>query len=73
MANSGNKVLKELVEAGKESGMLSLDEINRSLTSNSMSTEDIDGLMGTLEDMGIQVVDDKKFKAAEREEKESYT
>ena len=73
MANSGNKVLKELVEAGKESGMLSLDEINRSLTSNSMSTADIDGLMGTLEDMGIQVVDDKKFKAAEREEKESYT
>lgn len=73
MANSGNKVLKELVEAGKESGMLSLDEINRSLTSNSMSAEDIDGLMGTLEDMGIQVVDDKKFKAAEREEKESYT
>ncbi len=73
MANSGNKVLKELVEAGKESGVLSLEEINRSLTSNSMSAEDIDGLMGTLEDMGIQVVDDKKFKSAEREEKESYS
>ena len=64
MANSGNKVLKELVDAGKESGMLSLDEINRSLTANSMSAEDIDGLMGTLEDMGIQVVDDKKIKSA---------
>lgn len=73
MANSGNKVLKELVEAGKESGMLSLDEINRSLTSNSMSAEDIDGLMGTLEDLGIQVVDEKKFKAASLADKEVYT
>lgn len=71
MANPGNKALKELVDAGKESGMLSLDEINRSLTSNSMSAEDIDGLMGTLEDMGIQVVDDKKFKSSS--DKETYT
>ena len=73
MANPGNKALKELVEAGKESGMLSLDEINRSLTSNSMSAEDIDGLMGTLEDMGIQVVDDKKIKSASLADKEVYT
>ncbi len=73
MANPGNKALKELVEAGKESGMLSLEEINRSLTSNSMSAEDIDGLMGTLEDMGIQVVDDKKIKAASLADKEVYT
>ena len=73
MANSGNKVLKELVDAGKESGMLSLDEINRSLTANSMSAEDIDGLMGTLEDMGIQVVDDKKIKSASLADKEVYT
>ncbi len=73
MANSGNKVLKELVDAGKESGMLSLDEINRSLTANSISAEDIDGLMGTLEDMGIQVVDDKKIKSASLADKEVYT
>lgn len=73
MANPGNKALKELVEAGKESGMLSLEEINRSLTSNSMSAEDIDGLMGTLEDMGIQVVDDKKIKSASLADKEVYT
>ncbi len=73
MANSGNKALKELVETGKESGMLSLDEINRSLTTNAMSAEDIDGLMGTLEDMGIQVVDDKKIKSASLADKEVYT
>ena len=64
MANSGNKDFKDLVESGKESGMVSLDEINRSLTSNSVNAEDIDNLMGTLEDMGIQVVEDKKFKSS---------
>lgn len=73
MANPGNKVLKELVEVGKENGFLSLDEINRSLTSSSMSAEDIDGLMGTLEDLGIQVVDQKKYKAVAMADKEAYT
>ncbi len=67
MANPGNKALKELVEIGQESGMISLDEINRSLSSNLMSAEEIDGLMGTLEDKGIQVVDEKKSKSAEKE------
>lgn len=71
MANLGNKDFKELVESGKESGMVSLDEINRSLTSNSVNAEDIDNLMGTLEDMGIQVVDDKKFKSG-ADTKDSY-
>lgn len=73
MANSENKALNDLVEAGKESGMLSLDEINRSLTTNAMSADDIDGLMGTLEDMGIQVVDDKKYKSAAAEAKETIS
>jgi len=55
-----NKALKELVEIGKEHGYLTLDEINKSLTSAAMNADDIDGLMGTLEDLGIQVVDRKK-------------
>ncbi|MBR3899376.1 MAG: hypothetical protein IKJ44_03800, partial [Elusimicrobiaceae bacterium] len=67
MANPANKALKELVELGQESGMLSLDEINRSLSSNMMSAEEIDGLMGTLEDKGIQVVDEKKSKSGSAE------
>ena len=58
-----NKDFKDLVESGKESGMVSLDEINRSLSSNAASAEEVDNLMGTLEDMGIAVVEDKKFKS----------
>ena len=58
-----NKDFKDLVESGKESGMVSLDDINRSLSSNSASAEEVDNLMGTLEDLGIAVVEDKKFKS----------
>jgi len=68
-----NKALKELVEIGKENGYLTLDEINKSLTSSAMNAEDIDGLMSTLEDLGIQVVDRKKYKAVAMAEKEAYT
>ena len=50
---SGNKALKDLVEEGKESGFLSLEELNRSIAASDMSAEDIDGVMGTLDDMGI--------------------
>jgi len=68
-----NKALKDLIELGKEHGYLTLEEINRSLTSASMSSEDIDSLMTTLEDLGIAVVDRKKYKAVAMAEKEAYT
>ena len=67
---ASGKALKDLVEEGKESGVLSLDELNRSIAAADMSAEDIDGVMDTLDDLGIQVVDQKKFKAAAPQEKE---
>ena len=70
---SGNKALKDLVEEGKESGFLSLEELNRSIAASDMSAEDIDGVMRTLDDLGIQVVDQKKYKAAAAENKEALS
>jgi len=67
------KALKDLVELGKEHGYITLEEINRSLTNASMSSEEIDTLMGTLEDLGIEVVDRKKFKMVAAAEREAYT
>lgn len=64
---SGNKALKDLVEEGKESGFLSVDELNRSLAAADMSAEDVNGVMGTLDDLGIQLVDQKKLKETEKE------
>ena len=70
---SGNKALKDLVEEGKESGFLSLEELNRSIAASDMSAEDIDGVMGTLDDLGIQVVDQKKFKSVSAPDKEALS
>lgn len=70
---SGNKALKDLVEEGKESGFLSLEELNRSIAASDMSAEDIDGVMGTLDDLGIQVVDQKKFKSVSASDKDALS
>jgi len=67
------KALRDLVELGKEHGYITLEEMNRSLTNASMSSEEIDTLMGTLEDLGIEVVDRKKFKMVAASEREAYT
>src|SRR3954469_13367564 len=73
MAGLRKAALRDLVELGKEHGYLTLEEINRSLTTASMSSEEIDGLMTTLEELGIEVVDRKKFKQVSAAEKEAYT
>ena len=70
---SGNKALKDLLEEGKESGILSLEDLNRSIAAADMSVEDIDGIMGTIDDLGIQVVTQKKLKSAPAPEKETLS
>ena len=59
-----HKALQELIELGKEHGYLTLEEINRSLESENMGTEEIEELMSTLEDLGVDIVDRKKTKSA---------
>lgn len=66
-----NKALQELIELGKEHGYLTLEEINRSLESENMGTEEIEELMSTLGDLGIDIVDRKKRGASTKEETQS--
>ncbi|HAH07011.1 MAG TPA: hypothetical protein DCM05_10885, partial [Elusimicrobia bacterium] len=73
MTSTSKQALGDLIELGKEHGYLTLEEINRSLTAANMSSEEIDGLMATLEDLGIEVVNRKKLKVATPVEKEAYT
>src|SRR5437763_1950279 len=49
--------IKKLIEHGKEAGYLTYDEINRRLPEQSIGGEELDELFGTLEDLGIEVVD----------------
>ena len=70
------QALGDLIEMGKEHGYLTLEEINKSLTSAHMASEDIDALMATLEDLGIEVLNRRKAKpqGPEKEkEKDQYT
>ncbi len=49
--------IKSLIEKGKEAGYLTYEEINRKLPEGVIGGEELDDLFGTLEDMGIEVVD----------------
>jgi len=49
--------IKSLIEQGKESGFLTYEEINRRLPEGVIGGEELDELFGTLEDLGIEVVD----------------
>ncbi len=49
--------IKGLIEKGKEAGYLTYEEINRKLPEGVIGGEELDELFGTLEDMGIEVVD----------------
>ena len=49
--------IKSLIEHGKELGFLTYEEINRRLPEGVIGGEELDDLFGTLEDLGIEVVD----------------
>jgi len=71
--NFSKKALRDLIELGKEHGYITLEEVNRSLTNPSMSGEDVENLMSTLEDLGISVVERKRYTNLSPTEKEAYT
>jgi RNA polymerase primary sigma factor len=60
MAIQASQAMKNLIELGKEHGYLTLEEVSRSLSTSNMSSEEVDELMSTLEDLGIEVVDRKR-------------
>ena len=64
--------MKNLIDLGKEHGYLTLEEISRSLSMSNMNSEEVDELMSTLEDLGIEVVDRKKTAVAPVVEKERF-
>ncbi|MEW6410444.1 MAG: sigma-70 family RNA polymerase sigma factor [Nitrospirota bacterium] len=65
-----NDVFEELIDLGKRRGVLTYDEINDALPSDFFSPEDIDDLMGLLNNMGIRIVEAEEERPKEIEEKE---
>ena len=56
----------ELISIGREKGYLTYSEINDALPNEVVSTEEINNILGTLEELDIQILD-----ASEEEEIES--
>ncbi len=71
--NDSNHVMRNLVEMGKEHGFLTLEQISRSLSSARMKSEQVDELMRTLDELGIEVVDRKKPQAAPSSGRERFS
>ena len=51
------KVLKALIEKGKEQGSLTYDEINKALSNEMMSSEMIDDTLMMFDDMDIEIIE----------------
>ncbi len=51
------EVLRGLIEHGKEAGFLTYEEISQKLPETHLTAEELDSLFGTLEEMGIEVVE----------------
>ena len=52
----GNVLIQGLINQGKEAGYITYEEIMRRLPENT-TPEDLDSFFGTLEEMGIQVLE----------------
>ena len=49
--------VKRLVAQGKENGYVTYDEVSRSLISNQLSSEQIEDVLATLSEMGVNVIE----------------
>ena len=50
-------MLRGLIEHGKEAGFLTYEDISQKLPETNLTTEELDSLFGTLEELGIDVVE----------------
>jgi RNA polymerase primary sigma factor len=68
MKDRDRKEVKQLIDRGKQKGFLTYDEVNDALPSDIISSDTIDDLYTTLEDLDIEVVDNPaKLKVSSRE------
>ena len=54
------KTLDKLISKGKKQGFLTYDEINKALPDDTLSLEQIDETLIMLNDLDIEIIDEKK-------------
>ncbi|MDE0809005.1 MAG: RNA polymerase sigma factor RpoD [Alphaproteobacteria bacterium] len=65
-----NTAVKDLLKKGKARGYLTYDEVNAALPQGQMSSEQIEDVLSSLSEMGVNVVESEETEEAPAEEKE---
>ena len=65
-----NQAVKNLITRGKERGYLTYDEVNSALPEGQNSSEQIEDVLSSLSEMGVNVVDSEESEEAPSERKE---
>jgi RNA polymerase primary sigma factor len=65
-----NTAVKDLIKKGKARGYLTYDEVNAALPQDQMSSEQIEDVLSSLSEMGVNVVESEETEEAPAEEKE---
>lgn len=55
-----NDVVEEIIDIGVKHGNLTYEELNNALPSEFFSLDELEGIMGLLDHMGVKVVDFRK-------------
>ncbi|MEW6040216.1 MAG: sigma-70 family RNA polymerase sigma factor [Elusimicrobiota bacterium] len=64
------EIFRDLVEQAKENGYITYEEISRYLPDTQISHRELDSLFGTLEGLGIQILEKEKTETAEGQKSE---
>jgi len=65
-----NAAVKNLLKKGKERGYLTYDEVNAALPQDEMTSEQIEDVLSSLNEMGVNVVESEETEEAPAEDKE---
>ena len=64
LMDNTNQAVKNLVKRGKERGYLTYDEVNAALPQGQMSSEQIEDVLSSLSEMGVNVVESEESEEA---------
>ena len=62
-------IIKSLIEKGKKKGYLTYEEMNEDLPDEAISPNRLDSLLMTLDDLGVQLLDEAEVAKKEQEER----
>ncbi|TYO89669.1 RNA polymerase sigma factor RpoD [Oceanicella actignis] len=69
MLDLSQAAVKKMIAAAKAKGFITIDELNRVLPPEQVSSEQIEDVMALLSEMGVNVVEEEEAEAEEEEEK----